>query len=123
MENSGARGLFEYSPHHILLRGHECPIYVVLIYPLLAAGLVFSVGYAGSVDRLAEAIADQVAAAGRVMRLRSPGDQTTSFRKAGGFTERPPSHGLVECMRTRHTTEFGPEQCFIALGQKSGLVV
>ena len=51
----------------------------VLIFPLLAAGLTLSVGYAGGVDRGAEASADQVAPAGCLQRLRSPGDRTSRF--------------------------------------------
>ncbi len=47
----------------------------VLIFPLLAAGLYVSVGCAGGVDRGAYASADQVAPAGCLRCLRSPGDQ------------------------------------------------
>jgi hypothetical protein len=46
-----------------------------LILPLLAVGLVLSVGYAGSGDRRADASAEQVAPAGCLERLRSPGDR------------------------------------------------
>jgi hypothetical protein len=48
---------------------------VVLIFPLLAAGLALSAGCAGGVDRGADASADQVAPAGCHERLRSPGDR------------------------------------------------
>jgi hypothetical protein len=48
----------------------------ILIYPLLAAGLPWSVGRAGGVDRTATRCADQVAPVGRGERLRSPGDRT-----------------------------------------------
>ena len=46
---------------------------------LLAVGLVLSVGYAGSGDRRADASAEQVAPAGCLERLRSPGDRTSRF--------------------------------------------
>ena len=45
------------------------------IFPLLAAGLLWSVGIAGGVDREALASADQVAPEGRTLRLRSLGDR------------------------------------------------
>ena len=45
------------------------------IFPLLAAGLLVSVGMAGGVDREAMASADQVAPEGRTLRLRSLGDR------------------------------------------------
>ena len=44
-------------------------------YPLLAAGLLASVGIAGRVDREALASADQVAPEVRTLRLRSLGDR------------------------------------------------
>jgi hypothetical protein len=46
-----------------------------LIFPLLAAGLLVSVGIAGGEDREAMASADQVAPEGRTLRLRSLGDR------------------------------------------------
>jgi hypothetical protein len=46
-----------------------------LILPLLAVGLVLSLGHAGSGDRRADASAEQVAPAGCLERLRSPGDR------------------------------------------------
>jgi hypothetical protein len=39
-------------------------VFAALIHPLLAAGLLMSVGLAGGVDRGADASADQVAPAG-----------------------------------------------------------
>ncbi len=48
---------------------------LIFIFPLLAAGLYVSVGCAGGVGRGAYASADEVAPAGCLRRLRSPGDR------------------------------------------------
>ena len=65
------------SADHILWFCAKCPILNESIYSLLAAGLALSVGWAGGVGRGADASADQVAPAGCVERLRSPGDRTS----------------------------------------------
>src|SRR5260221_6214931 len=59
----------------ILCKGTVSFTLIVLISPLLAAGLALSVGCAGGVDRGADASADQVAPAGCYERLRTPGDR------------------------------------------------
>ena len=61
---------------------------VVLICPLLAAGLDKSVGYAWSGDRRDEFSASQVAPAGCVKRSRSPHDRNR--RLGGAVSQRAP---------------------------------
>src|SRR3569832_1887199 len=58
-----------------LARATAAFLSVVLIFPLLTAGLLASVGLAGGEDRGAVAHSGQVAPEGCTSRLRSPGDE------------------------------------------------